>query len=283
MSFDLHNSPIPRARVMLALALVGFCAAASPAAAQSAGEQSAYVALLYTPVGGLPPLPPVSDSLARKSGVSLLGRLGHTSRGEGALTLTSYALSVEVPRGRMRLGATLGYLSASCGAAWQGGDDDCAGDIMIGGSMRSMITNRSLNGNDAPAHGQKSPQSGSDGRFIVGFDANVGYSPRQGENAMAAAASLPTGLALQSGSVRIMPFLTPGLAYGRLNDVAYEDVDEEPTSYGAITFMIGSGVGLQFGASGVGANLGFQRVMKSQGGATQLGIGMTWNGLTSGR
>jgi len=277
MSFALPVSPIRLARAMLVIVALG--AAAGAAAAQSADEQSAYVALLYTPVGGLPPLPPVSDSLARKSGVSLLGRLGHTSRGEGALTLTSYALSVEVPRGRMRLGATLGYLSASCGVEWQGGDDDCAGDIMIGGSMRSMITNRSLSGNDAPVHGKKS-SSDSDGRLIVGFDANVGYSPRQGENAIAAAASLPTGLALQSGSVRIMPFLTPGLAYGRLNNVAYEG-DDAPTSYGAITFMIGGGVGLQFGTSGVGANLGFQRVMKSQGGATQLGIGMTWSGVTS--
>jgi hypothetical protein len=142
------------------------------------------------------------------------------------------------------------------------------------------VTNRSLGGDDAPAHGKKSSSSGSDGRLIVGFDANVGYSPRQGETAIAAAASLPTGLALQSGSVRIMPFLTPGLAYGRLNNIAYADVDEEPTSHGAITFMLGGGVGLQFGTSGVGANLGFQRVMKSQGGATQLGIGMSWNGVT---
>ena len=278
MSFALPISPSRLARAMLVVVALG--AAAGAAAAQSADEQSAYVALLYTPVGGLPPLPPVSDSLARRSGVSLLGRLGHTSRGEGALTLTSYALGVEVPRGRIRLGATLGYLSASCGAEWQGGGDDCAGDIMIGGSVRSMIANRSLSGNDAPAHGKKSSSSGSDGRLIVGFDGNVGYSPRQGENAIAAAASLPTGLALQSGSVRIMPFLTPGLAYGRLNNVAYEDVDEEPTSHGAITFMIGGGAGLQFGTSGVGATVGFQRVMKSQGGATQLGIGMTWSGMT---
>src|SRR5215831_5274226 len=119
----------PMARVLLAG--VALFAAAGTAAAQSAGEQSAYVALLYTPVGGLPPLPPVSDSLARKSGVALLGRFGHTSRGEGALTLSSYALSVEVPRGRMRFGATLGYLSATCGVEWAGAENDCAGDIMI--------------------------------------------------------------------------------------------------------------------------------------------------------
>jgi len=280
MSFPLRVSPTPVVRAMLVVVALG--AAAGAAGAQSADEQSAYVALLYTPVGGLPPLAPVSDSLARKSGVSLVGRLGHTSRDGGALTLTSYAFGVEVPRGRMRFGATLGYLTASCGAEWEG-DDECAGDIMIGGSVRSMITNRSLSGNDAPAHGKKSSSSDGDGRLIVGFDANVGYSPRQGETAIAAAASLPTGLALQGGSVRIMPFLTPGIAYGRLNNIAYADVDEEPTSHGAITFMIGGGVGLQFGTSGVGANLGFQRVLKSQGGATQLGIGMTWNGVTAGR
>ncbi len=271
-------SLVPLTRALLAVAVLG--AVARTAAAQSADEQSAYVALIYTPVAGLPPLPPTTDSLGRKSGVSLVGRLGHTSRDGGSLTLTSYALGVELPRGRTRLGATLGYLSASCGVEWEG-DHDCAGDIMIGGSVRTMITNRPLGGSEAPARG-KGSSSGSDGRLVVGFDGNVGYSPRQGETALAAAASLPTGLALQSGSVRIMPFLTPGLAYGRLNNVLYDE-DEAPTSHGAITFVIGGGVGLQFGTSGLGANVGFQRVLKGYGGATQLGIGMTWNGVTAAR
>src|SRR4029453_6168326 len=99
--------------------------------------------------------------------------------------------------------------------------------------------------------------------------------------AIAAAASLPTGLALQSGSVKIMPFLTPGVAYGRLGNVELEE-DEAPTSHGAITFVIGGGVGLQFGTSAIGANVGFPRVLKGYGGATQLGVGMTGNGVTAG-
>jgi hypothetical protein len=265
---------------MVALAVGAVGAAASTAAAQSADEQSAYVALIYTPVAGLPPLPPVSDS-SRKNGVALIGRLGHTSRDGGALTLTSYALGVEVPRGRMRLAATLGYLSASCGFDWQG-SDQCAGDIMLGGSVRSLITNKPLSSGEAPRARKGARQSDGDGRLVVGFDGSVGYSPRQGESAMAAAASLPTGLALQSGSLRIMPFLTPGVAYGRLGKVETEE-DEAATSHGSITFVIGGGVGLQFGSSGIGANVGFQRVMKSSGGATQLGIGMTWQGLTAAR
>jgi hypothetical protein len=267
-------------RGVMAIAALG--AAAQVASAQSSDQQSAYVALIYTPVAGLPPLPPVTDSLARKSGVSLIGRLGHTSRGNGALTLTSYALGVEIPRGRMRLGATLGYMSASCGWEWDD-ENDCSGDIMIGGSARGLITGRPLGESEPPSKGKKASASSSNqGRLIVGFDGSLGYSPRQGESALAAAANLPTGLALQSGSVRIMPFLTPGIAYGRLGNVQFEE-DEAPTSHGAIVFVVGGGVGLQFGTSGIGANLGFQRVLKGQGGATQLGVGMTWNGVTAAR
>lgn len=271
-------SQISVRRMLLAIAALG--AGAQVATAQSSDQQSAYVALIYTPVAGLPPLPPVTDSLGRKAGVLLVGRLGHTSRDNGALTLRSYALGVEIPRGRMRLGATLGYLSASCGFEWES-DNDCAGDIMIGGSARGLITSKPLGESEPPTKGGKASASSSNGgRLIVGFDGSLGYSPRQGETAIAAAANLPTGLALQSGSVRIMPFLAPGIAYGRLGNVEFEE-DEAPTSHGAITFVIGGGVGLQFGTSGIGANVGFQRVLKGYGGATQLGVGMTWNGVAT--
>jgi hypothetical protein len=263
------------------MAAAALGAATQAATAQSSDQQSAYVALIYTPVAGLPPLPPVTDSSGRKTGVSLIGRLGHTSRDGGSLTLTSYALGVEIPRGRMRLGATLGYMSTSCGWEWEG-DSDCAGDIMVGASARGLITSKPLGESEPPSKSKKeSSASGSTGRLIVGFDGSLGYSPRQGESAIAAAANFPTGIALQSGSVKIMPFLTPGVAYGRLGNIAYEGEDDAPTSHGAITMVLGGGVGLQFGTSGIGANVGFQRVLKGYGGATQLGVGMTWNGVTA--
>jgi hypothetical protein len=263
-----------RAGLLVACALA---LAARPASAQSPGQQAAYVALIYTPVAGLPPLPPVTDTTGR-GGVSLLGRLGHTSRDGGALTLTSYGIGVEVPHGRMKFGATLAYLTASCGFDWQG-SDQCAGDIMLGGNVRTLITSRPLDANQPK---RKGATAGNAGTLVVGFEGSLGYSPRQGETAMGGAVSFPTGIALQSGTLRIMPFLTPGVAYGRLGSVAMED-DEVPTSYGAITFLIGGGLGLQFGSSGIGANVGFQRVLKGYGGATQLGIGMTWQGLTAAR
>jgi len=271
----------------LSVALIGV--ALRTATAQSPDEQAAYVALIYTPVAGLPPLPPVSDSLGRgnASGVTLLGRLGHMSRGNG-LSLNAFGVGVEVPTGRMRLGATLAYMSAGCGQGWEG-DSDCAGDIMLGGSARTLLTRRTL-GASAPAqNGQKgqkgrataSPSRTSNGAtLLVGFDGNIGYSPRQGQTAMALGAGIPTALVLQSGTVRITPFITPGVGYGRLSHIAYEE-DESATSHGTAVLMIGGGVGLEFGTSGIGVNAGFQRVLKGYGGTTQLGIGMSWQGLTS--
>lgn len=266
--------------VLASIALFG--AAVQPAAAQSADEQSAYVALIYTPVAGLPPLPPLTDSLGRApgAGVTLLGRLGHMSR-RGGLSITTYGLGVEVPKGRTRLGATLAYLSASCGLEWAGATD-CDGDIMLGGSVRTQLSDRPLGETEPPRKGRRAAARTNQSRLVVGLDGSVGYSPRQGENAMALAASVPTALVLQSGTVRIMPFITPGLGYGRLGHVQYFE-DEAPTAHGAIALMIGGGLGLGFGTSGLGANVGFQRVLKGSGGTTQLGLGVTWRGLTTDR
>lgn len=265
------------------LILAALPVAVSASQAQSADEQAAYAALIYTPVGGLPPLPPVADSSGRRagSGASLLGRMGHMSRDGGALALNTFGVGVEVPRGRMRYGATLAYLTASCNVEWKG-DDDCAGDIMVGGSVRTLLTNRSLGANEPPRKGRQRAKASNDSRLLVGFDGSVGYSPRQGETAMAIAAGVPTAVAFQSGNVRIMPFITPAIGYGRLGDVTYCDC-EAPAPHGTFALMLGGGLGVEFGASGIGANVGFQRVLKSSGGATQLGIGVTWQGLTAAR
>ena len=267
----------------LMLLVAALSAAVNAAAAQSADEQAAYAALIYTPVAALPPLPPDAAALGSSpgSGVRLLGRLGHMSRDGGALSLNTLGIGVEVPRGRMKLGATFAYLTASCNREWQG-DGDCAGDIMIGGSVRTLLTDRGLSGNEPPQKGRRRAKQSDESRLLVGFDGSAGYSPRQGETAMAIAAGVPTAISVRSGSVRIMPFITPGIGYGRLGEVSYCEC-EAPGPHGSFALMIGGGLGLEFGASGLGANVGFQRVLKSSGGATQLGIGVTWQGLTAAR
>jgi hypothetical protein len=89
-------------------------------------------------------------------------------------------------------------------------------------------------------------------------------------------------LALPNHDVRVLPFLSPGIGYGRLGNVAYFD-DEAAASHGTFAFMLGGGFGLEFGNSGLGATVGFQKVFKSDGGGTQLGLGMTWQGMSLSR
>ena len=255
---------------------------AGTARAQSANEQSAYVALYYTPVAGLPPVAPSIDTGSRRSGSSftLRGRVGEMSR-RGGLDLKTMGFGVELPMGHWSLGGTLAYISASCGPEWLG-DSDCAGDVMLGATARRTFLSRPLGDAPAPVKGKRPSQPSSDERLLVGFEGSAGFSPRQGEQALALAAGIPVAIAIRNGDLTIVPFVTPGLGYGRLNNVNYEG-DEFNTSHGSLAPMIGGGVELQFGKSGVGATLGFQKVFKSDGGTTQLGVGMTWQGLTSSR
>ena len=255
---------------------------AGTARAQSADEQSAYVALYYTPVAGLPPMAPSIDTSSRRSGsgFTLQARMGQMSRRYG-LELKTMGVGVELPMGHWNFGGTLAYISASCGPEWAD-DSDCAGDVMLGATARRTFLSRPLGDAPPPVKGKRPSQPSNDERLLVGFEGSAGFSPRQGEQALALAAGAPIAIAIQNGDLRIVPFVTPGLGYGRLSNVIYEG-DDVKTSHGSLAPMIGGGVGLQFGKSGVGATLGFQKVFKSDGGTTQLGVGMTWQGLTSGR
>ena len=115
-----------------------------------------------------------------------------------------------------------------------------------------------------PVKGRRAPAGASnEPRLLVGFDGSIGYSPRQGETAMAIGAGIPTALALQSGTVRITPFITPGIGYGRLSHVAVlrgrgGDVAWNVRAHGRWRSRT------RFGTSGIGANVGFQRVLKGR-------------------
>jgi hypothetical protein len=235
-------------------------------------EQAAYVALIYTPVGGLTPLAPHDQVTATRgrSALTWQGRLGRFTR-SGGLSATLLAVGAELPRGRWRLGGTLAFASVSCGPDWAG-DTDCSGDIMVGGSARTTLLKKPLDGTDGSGRRASSGNS-----LLVGFDGSVGFSPRSGEQAFSLAGAVPVAIAFEGRDTRIVPFLSPGLGYGRLGNVEYWD-DEAPTSHGTFLLMMGGGVGFEFKRSGIGATLGFQKALKSDDGATSIGLGMTWQG-----
>jgi len=154
----MNMTPFKRMAIRLAILSFVLCA---PAAAQTAAEQSAYRAMIYTPVAALPPLPPIPDTTKQRdrSDVVLLGRIGHMTRG-GGLSLNTLGVGVELPVGRWSLGGTFAYLAASCSLVWEG-DSDCAGDIMLGGSARTTLLMRPLSSRPAPAKGRRAPRKAS--------------------------------------------------------------------------------------------------------------------------
>ena len=184
----------------------------------------------------------------------------------------------------MRLGAMLAYMSASCGAAWEG-DTDCAGDIMLGGSVRTLLTSRVVGQGDpaSASEGQTGPRARVERAAAAGrirWVHRVFTAPGRNSHGHWRRDTDGARPAERHGTHH--PSITLGIGYGRFSHVAYFE-DETATSHGTFAFMVGGGLGLEFGTSGIGVNVGFQRLLKGQGGTTQLGIGMSWQGLTSAR
>ena len=267
-------------RLVIAVAGAFALGSGAPAAAQSDAEVSGYLALSYTPIGALTPLPPILGAAVPASGsrYALQGRYGRLSPSSG-LSNSTIGAGVEFPAGRWSLGGTLGYLSVSCTEEWED-FSDCDSDIMLGGSARTTLLSRPMEGR-AP-HAEGTAQRSVPKTLVIGFDVSGGYSPRQGEHAIALAVGVPAGISIESENMRVLPFLTPGIGYGRLSSTSFDE-DAPSTSYASTLLMVGGGVGIQFKSSGIGATLGFQKILKTGGSGTALGLAMSWTGAGRAR
>lgn len=275
------GSAVGIARLALCAAAIGIGA---PAAAQSNAEVAGYLALSYTPVGALAPLPPSLGTGATSTGSRyvLQGRWGRLSPATG-LSNNTIGAGIEFPAGRWRLGGTLAYLSVSCTEDWED-FSDCDSDIMLGGSARTTLLARPLASHtpSGTRRGRGAASVRNEKTLVIGFEGSTGFSPRQGEQAIALAVGIPAGIAFESGNVRILPFLTPAFGYGRLGSTSFAE-DAPSTSYSSTMLMVGGGVDFQFRESGLGATVGFQKIMKTGGSGTALGLTMSWNGSSRSR
>ena len=266
----------PATASLLAVALA--IAAVRDVGAQSFDETAAYLALIDTHIGALAPFAP-TERAERSNGQSrylVQARYGRLSPIDG-LQNSTLAVSVDRALGKWIAAGTLGYVSVSCTQEWED-FSDCDSDMMLGVSARRTLWRKPLS-QTRPAVGnrQSAAARSVDRSLIAGIEGSAGYSPRQGERAMAVAASFPAGLIVQKQNLRVLPFLSPGIGYGRLGDTRFDE-DDAATSFGTMLLMIGGGVGLEFLGSGFGATLGFQKVLKAGGSGTALGLAVSWNG-----
>jgi hypothetical protein len=239
---------------------------------------AAYLAIASTPLGALPPFVAALAGMG-KTGIGFRGQFGLLDM-EGSNSFRTLALGVDIPVGRGSVGLTGGLLDFACDedqASEFGLELDCKRGFMIGVNWL------------APLSTGKVSEGGAS--FTIGIDGTVGFEkgdvlelrfPPTGEflkarnTSLSAALGLPLALVARSGTMALVPHLTPRFAYGRLS-LEFEEsggVSEEDSESGT-RFMLGGGLELLFGASGFGIDLGFQKVFIEDG-DTVLGFGLSY-------
>ena len=218
---------------------------AAPAAAQSVGDAAAYFAIVSAPQGAVPPIlsEPMLDRVMRSMDVAL--RYGHMSLDGGSLN--SYDLRLGFPLGtKSMFGVNAGYQDLSCRGP-------CDGHVMLGANIEGRLTSAPI-GNGADA-----------AKLTIGLNGEAGIGRQSHITVAAFTAGLPIALLAGSPTLRIAPFLTPAIGLGHVT------VDGDGNS--GSRFLLGGGITFESLTSGVGANVGFQKVFLNQG-KTTFGVSL---------
>jgi hypothetical protein len=224
----------------------------------------AYLALISTPTGGLPDAVPFWMTGAQGARPGFRAAFGYLDLEGGSLR--NFAGTFDIPFGQNDVGVTVGYLSPDCG------DADCDGHIMFGADYSRPLVR------SAP---------GSSSQFTLGVLANVGYAkPDLGVDvgtdvdltAWSGSVGAPLSIALPSGNVKIIPFLTPAAGWGQISasvDAGGTDLSVDIDDF---RFLLSGGVGVSNLAPGLTINAGLKKVFVEDGDIL-FGIGVSWNGV----
>jgi len=231
-------------KALLPVLLVVFgVVTATPAAAQSVGDAAAYFALLSVPQGAVPPIlsEPMLDRVMRSMDIAL--RYGHVSLDGGGLN--NYDVRLGFPLGtKAMFGVNAGYQDLTCRGS-------CDGHVMIGANVEGRLTSAPI-GNGADA-----------AKLTIGLNGEAGLGRQSGITVVGLTAGLPIALVAGTPTLRIAPFLTPALGFGHATIDGNSDSGER--------FLLGGGVTFESLTSGIGANIGFQKVFITRG-KTMFGL-----------
>jgi hypothetical protein len=229
-------------RTLLSLLCLTTLVAAREAAAQSDQDVVAYIALLGTPAGALPPV--LSNAMLNRPmpSVDFRIRYGHLSM-TGA-SFNNFAATLGIPASpKAMVGITAGYESLSC--------DGCDGHFMGGASVESRLASTLLGtGSDAARL-----NIGVNGEFGIGHPTATWLASLTG--------GLPISLVAQTSGISIAPSVTPAIGWGHARNSG--------SSKGGTRFLLGGGVTFQSTTSPIAANIGFQKIF-IDGGDTVIGL-----------
>jgi hypothetical protein len=210
--------------------------------AQDSGDVAAYLALLFTPVGALPPQ--VTPAMAGLTQTRTRARVQYGRVGD--LDANNLGFGLDFGRDRGSAGLTLGVGFRDC--------DGCDEVVMVGAHLEGVLGSKPIS------------TSTPDVRLNVGLRGDVGFARADETTALSAVVGAPVSVSAPAGELRFVPFLTPGFGFGRVSN---GDSDS------GIRFLLGGGIGV-VGAGGLMLDIAFQKVFIKHG-DTQVGVGVAWN------
>jgi hypothetical protein len=230
------------------LVLMAMVAAVRAAHAQSEGAAVAYVALLFTPTGGVSPVAKQWMLSDPRTGIGADVQWGHISGNGASFNTVTGGVTIPFAAGRADIGLSTGYFKPSCDAG------SCDGNLVAGGVVEGRLL-------------QSRVQSAT---FALGVSGRVGFAKPSGETVWSAAGGMPLSLAIGNrAGLQVVPFVTPGFGWGRASGGG--------NSVSGTRLMIGGGVGVLSSSSGLGFNVGAQKVFIN-GGKPVFGAGFSWSG-----
>lgn len=223
-----------------------------------------YVALMQTPLAGLPPLMTYtivglaqqSPQLALRYGYvpDIARPLATSSGGHEKRSLDSFGATLVMPAG---LGSTLSLTAGVANERCSG----CDAHVMLGAAGDARLASTAF-GDPADAL-----------RLSVGVNGEAGFGKPERGTIWTGAVGVPVTLALGGATgTRVVPFLTPGVAYVS----ASEGTSERGPAHGS-RFTGGGGVGLFNAKSSVSASIGFQYVFVRRA-DLQVGLALSIGG-----
>lgn len=233
---------------LLALGLVA--GLARPAEAQSIHDFAAWLAMMSTPYGSLPPV--VTRAMAgQSSGI----------RRESSFELRYGHFAFEPENDAVDIGGVGARFGAVGLVAGYEGCSGCDGSLMIGADYEGIVVRQLLTGNGART------------LFTLGVRPSVGFGRSLGDgpdvSSISAAVDMPVSFSVPVGTTaRMVPFISPGYGVGALRGRG----ESESGSRGSLAF----GAALVDLAPGLGINLSWRRVFLEQA-PTTIGVALTFD------
>ncbi|HEX5438461.1 MAG TPA: hypothetical protein VFW98_15015 [Gemmatimonadaceae bacterium] len=208
-----------------------------------------YLALVNTPTAGVVPVARQWMLAEPRTGTGVDVQYGRIADDDDHFDDLVGGVSLPFAQGHADVAIQGGFFLPSCSG--EGCDPEFVASAAVEGSLlRSSTPNALLN---------------------VGLAGRLGFGKPADATALSASVGLPISVAVgRAGGVQLVPFITPAFGWGRLSGGG--------DSESGTRLMLGGGLGVMNGKSGLGVNVGIQKVF-IDGGRTVFGAGITWSGV----